>query len=152
VGFEDVRRVRAITGAGSVMIATAAEANPTVFSSHPLTDLEDTFILPYLHLFKYLDNYWVSTNFCVSQFRGRRSANKALRNAIIEAKSYADFAALVKDWTGSDESAAIKASIDARATAPPILLPRWMTVPSRRSQRRTCCYRSLTKRQSTPPV
>ena len=32
------------------MIATAAEANPTVFSPHPLTDLEDTFILPYLRL------------------------------------------------------------------------------------------------------
>jgi tRNA-dihydrouridine synthase 2 len=50
VGFEDARRIRAITGADSVMIATASEANPTVFSPHPLGDLEDTFILPYLRL------------------------------------------------------------------------------------------------------
>jgi tRNA-dihydrouridine synthase 2 len=50
VGFEDARRIRAITGADSVMIATAAEANPTVFSPTPLTNLEDTFILPYLRL------------------------------------------------------------------------------------------------------
>ena len=54
VGFEDARRIRAITGADSVMIATAAEANPTVFSPHPLTDLEDTFILPYLRLVRYI--------------------------------------------------------------------------------------------------
>ena len=50
VGFEDARRIRAVTGADSVMIATAAEANPTVFSPTPLTNLEDTFIRPYLRL------------------------------------------------------------------------------------------------------
>lgn len=50
VGFEDARRIRAITGADSVMIATAAEANPSVFSPTPLTNLEDNFILPYLRL------------------------------------------------------------------------------------------------------
>ena len=42
---------------------------------------------------------------------------------MIKAKGYADLDALVKDWTGSDEFAAIKAAIDTRATAPPILLP-----------------------------
>ncbi|KAN0136038.1 hypothetical protein V8E53_006199 [Lactarius tabidus] len=110
VGFEDARRIRAITGADSVMIATAAEANPAVLSPHPLTDLEDTFILPFLRLCKYLDNRWASTKFCISQFKGRKSANTALRNAIT-------------DWTGSNEFDAIKAVIDARATAPPILLP-----------------------------
>jgi tRNA-dihydrouridine synthase 2 len=50
IGFEDARRIRAITGADSVMIAAAAEANPSVFSPTPLTNLEDTFILPYLRL------------------------------------------------------------------------------------------------------
>ncbi|KAF8256780.1 hypothetical protein EI94DRAFT_1774852 [Lactarius quietus] len=90
VGIEDAPRIRPITGVNSVMIATAAEANPT---------------------------------FCVSQFKGRKSANKALRSAVIKAKSYADLDALVKDWTGSDEFAAIKAAIDARATAAPILHP-----------------------------
>jgi tRNA-dihydrouridine synthase 2 len=46
-----------------------------------------------------------------------------LRNAIIKAKGYANLDALVKDWTGSEEFDAIKVAINARATAPPILLP-----------------------------
>jgi tRNA-dihydrouridine synthase 2 len=50
VGLEDARRIRAITGADSVMIASAAEANPSVFSPTPLTNLEDDLILPYLRL------------------------------------------------------------------------------------------------------
>ncbi|KAI0296327.1 hypothetical protein B0F90DRAFT_1819999 [Multifurca ochricompacta] len=140
VGFEDARRIRSITGADSVMIATAAEANPTVFSPTPLTNLEETFILPYLRLVrvlslstwsargrnitcKYLDNHWASTKFCVSQFKARKSANKALREAVIKAKGYTDLDALVGTWTGDEEFTAIKASIEARATAPPILLP-----------------------------
>jgi len=50
VGYEDALRIRTVTGADSVMIATAAEANPTVFSPTPLSSLEETFILPYLRL------------------------------------------------------------------------------------------------------
>ncbi|KAH9988202.1 hypothetical protein BJV77DRAFT_1061460 [Russula vinacea] len=123
VGFEDARRIRAITGADSVMIATAAEANPSVFSPTPLTNLEDNFILPYLRLCKFLDNKWASTKFCVSQFKGRKSANKKLREAVVKAKGYADLDALVGPWTGSDEFAAIKAALDARASAPPVLHP-----------------------------
>jgi hypothetical protein len=65
----------------------------------------------------------MSTKFCISQFKGRKTANKALRNAIIKAKGYANLDALVKDWTGSDEFDAIKAAIETRVTAPPILLP-----------------------------
>ncbi len=34
------------------MTATAAEANPTVFSPHPLADVEDAFILPYLRFMR----------------------------------------------------------------------------------------------------
>ncbi|KAN0136043.1 hypothetical protein V8E53_006204 [Lactarius tabidus] len=88
-----------------------------------LSDLEDTFALPYLHLCEYLDDHCALTKFCISQFKGRKSANKALRNAAIKPVGYADLDALVKDWTGNDEFDAIKAAIDARATAPPILLP-----------------------------
>ena len=65
----------------------------------------------------------MSTKFCISQLKSRKSANEALRNAIIKAKGYSDLDALVKDWTGGEEFAAIKTSIEARATAPPILLP-----------------------------
>ena len=65
----------------------------------------------------------MSTEFCISQLKSRKSADKALRNVIIKAKGYSDLDALVKDWTGGNEFAAIKTSIEARATAPPILLP-----------------------------
>ena len=54
VGFEDVRRICAITGEDSFMVATAG-GEPNVFSPYySLTDLEDTFILPYLHLVRFL--------------------------------------------------------------------------------------------------
>ncbi|KAF8259476.1 hypothetical protein EI94DRAFT_1773923 [Lactarius quietus] len=82
VGFEDARRIRALTGADSVMIATAAEANPTVFSPHPLTTSRTRSFYPTSASYcKYLDNHWASTKFCISQFKGRKSANKALRSA-----------------------------------------------------------------------
>jgi hypothetical protein len=63
-------RIHVITGADSVMIATAAETNPTVFSPDPLTDLEDTIVLPYLRLVRaatrslltvYSANIWIIT-------------------------------------------------------------------------------------------
>ncbi|KAH9973358.1 tRNA-dihydrouridine synthase 2 [Lactifluus volemus] len=123
VGLEDARRIRAITGADSVMIASAAEANPSVFSPTPLTNLEDDLILPYLRLCKYLDNHWASTKFCISQFKGRKSANKALREAVVKAKGYSDLDALVKPWTGSNVFSVIRAAIDARAMSPPVLIP-----------------------------
>jgi len=67
VSFEDAKRVRKVTGvfpltapgitliiltkgAHSVMIATAAESNPSCFSSTPLTDVEDTLIPAYIRL------------------------------------------------------------------------------------------------------
>jgi len=78
---------------------------------------------------KFLDNHWASTKFCVSQFKGRKAANKALREAVIKAKGYSDLDALVEPWTGSDEFAAIKAAIDARAIAPPVLLPADLNTP-----------------------
>ncbi|KAG6333148.1 hypothetical protein ID866_5944 [Astraeus odoratus] len=49
-GWEDAKRVKNITGASSVMIATAAEANPSCFSSIPLQDVESTLIPSYLRL------------------------------------------------------------------------------------------------------
>jgi tRNA-dihydrouridine synthase 2 len=115
--------------------STAAEANPTVFSPHPFFDLKDTFVFPYLCIVRaashpqikllteYSDNIWMTTTtFYISQFKGCKSANKALRNAIIKAKGYADLDALVKDWTGNKEFTAVKAVIDAHTTAPPTLL------------------------------
>ena len=68
LGFDDAKRVREATGAllgcvknrrdmlmcssgaHSVMIATAAESNPSCFSPTPLVDLEKTLVPPYLRL------------------------------------------------------------------------------------------------------
>ena len=73
VSFEDAKRIREITGASacpplemtshitiqgahSVMIATAAEANPSCFSPSPLNDLEETLIPAYMRLVR--SNYY----------------------------------------------------------------------------------------------
>lgn len=101
------------------MIATAAEANPTVFSAHPYTDLETTFIPSYVRLGKYLNNHWSSTKFCASQFRGEhskgnRASQTAMKNAITHAKGYDDLDELVGPWTGEQVFAEIVEAIEAR--------------------------------------
>ncbi len=48
--WEDAKRVRAATGAHSVMIARGAESNPSCFSSEPLKDVEVTLSPAYLRL------------------------------------------------------------------------------------------------------
>ncbi|KAI0315330.1 hypothetical protein OF83DRAFT_1027875, partial [Amylostereum chailletii] len=128
IGYDDARRIRSMTGADSVMIATAAESNPTIFSSTPLTDLEETFIPPYVRLAKYLDNHWASTKFCVSQFKGphvrtTKAATRHIRDAIVKARGYADVESVFAPWTGEEEFRAIAQAIEAREKNPPILFP-----------------------------
>ncbi|KAI0706259.1 FMN-linked oxidoreductase [Cerioporus squamosus] len=129
LGYEDSKRVREVTGAHSVMIATAAEANPTCFSPTPLKDLELTFVPSYIRLGKYLGNHWSSTKFCATQFQGRhentsRNELKALRETIVRAKGYEDMETLVAPWTGEQEFAEIVKAIESRGgqRAPPIPL------------------------------
>jgi tRNA-dihydrouridine synthase 2 len=50
IGWEDAKRVRAVTGAHSVMIARGAESNPSCFSPSPLKDVERTLWPSYLRL------------------------------------------------------------------------------------------------------
>ena len=54
-----------------------------------------------------------------------QSAKNALRNA----KGYADLSALVQDWTDNDKMATIKASTATRATVPHILPPAMGSTP-----------------------
>lgn len=49
-GWEDAKRVRAVTGANSVMIARGAESNPSCFSSTPLEDVETNLVPAYLRV------------------------------------------------------------------------------------------------------
>jgi tRNA-dihydrouridine synthase 2 len=50
LGWEDAKRVRSVTGAHSVMIARAAESNPSCFSADPLKDVERNLWPAYLRL------------------------------------------------------------------------------------------------------
>ncbi|KAL4250289.1 tRNA-dihydrouridine(47) synthase [NAD(P)(+)] [Abortiporus biennis] len=93
--YDDAKRIRALTGAHSAMIARAAEANPTVFAQTPYMNLEKTFIPSYLRITKYLDNHWASTKFCSSQFygthdKGKQPDLKAYKHLLNKARSYED--------------------------------------------------------------
>ncbi|KAF9447040.1 tRNA-dihydrouridine synthase 2 [Macrolepiota fuliginosa MF-IS2] len=122
-GWEDAKRVRTVTGAHSVMIARAAEANPTCFSDKPLVDLDKTLVPSYFRLSKYLDNYWGLTKFCVAQFKGDRVNTKKadstkIRQTLSQSKGYDAMTDYVGEWTGEDE---MKQIIDAIETDPPRL-------------------------------
>ncbi|KAK0466185.1 uncharacterized protein EV420DRAFT_1617508 [Desarmillaria tabescens] len=116
---EDAKRVRETTGAHSVMIARAAEANPTCFSNTPLTDVEQTLVPDYLRLSRYLNNHWSLTKFCVSQFKGHhvnytKKQEHALREAIVKSRSFDEVENIVGSWTGEQVFQDIAAAIEAR--------------------------------------
>lgn len=136
-GREDAKRIRDLTGefnregyaityipihcsgADSVMIATAAESNPSCFSATPLRDVESTLSPAYMRLCKYLDNHWASTKFCVTQFKGTRSeVSKTdaheLKARIAKAKGYEDIEDIVGSWTGEEEFKEISRIVEAR--------------------------------------
>ncbi|KAI3604824.1 trna-dihydrouridine synthase 2 [Moniliophthora roreri] len=119
LGASDVQRVRDATGAHSVMIARAAEANPSAFSLIPLTDVHQTLVPAYLRLAKYLDNHWSLTKFCASQFKGtfttsNKNEEKRIREAVVRARSFEDVASIVGEWTGEEEFKEIAKVIEAR--------------------------------------
>ncbi|KAG2048840.1 FMN-linked oxidoreductase [Suillus hirtellus] len=118
-GREDAKRIRDFTGADSVMIATAAESNPSCFSATPLRDVESTLSPSYVRLCKYLDNHWASTKFCVTQFKGTRLAVSKtdaheLKSRIAKAKGYEDLEDIVGSWTGEEEFNEISRIVEAR--------------------------------------
>ncbi|KAH8094636.1 hypothetical protein BXZ70DRAFT_1033900, partial [Cristinia sonorae] len=125
LGWEDAKRIRELTaGADSVMIATAAESNPTVFSPSPLTDLPQTLLPPYIRLCKYLNNHWSSTKFCSVQFSGpnvtmTRAQAKEITSRLAKCKDYDSIADLVEPWTGEEEFAEIVKAIEARRNRRP---------------------------------
>ncbi|KZV66563.1 FMN-linked oxidoreductase [Peniophora sp. CONT] len=129
VGYEDARKIRAITGADSCMIATAAESNPSVFSPTPLADLEQTLIPSYLRLSKFLNNHWASTKFSVSQFKGTHKAttkasSKQVREGIIKARRYEDVDSIVGSWSGEEELRTIeRVVLERERNGPPLCLP-----------------------------
>ncbi|KAK7063644.1 tRNA-dihydrouridine synthase 2 [Favolaschia claudopus] len=119
LGAEDAKRIRELTGAHSVMIARAAEANPSCFSVNPLVDLESTLCPAYLRVAKYLDNHWGSTKFCVSQFKAKhvnldKAAQKRYRGILHSTKGYDGLEEIVGSWLGEEDFAEIVKAIEAR--------------------------------------
>ncbi|KAJ7146391.1 hypothetical protein C8R44DRAFT_600643 [Mycena epipterygia] len=118
-GAEDAKRIRNLTGAHSVMIARAAESNPSCFSPVPLIDVEKTLCPAYLRVAKYLNHNWGLTKFCVSQFKGKhveltKSAQKHYRQLLNGTKGFDGLEEIVGAWTGEEDFGAIVKTIEAR--------------------------------------
>ncbi|KXN85685.1 tRNA-dihydrouridine(20) synthase [NAD(P)+] [Leucoagaricus sp. SymC.cos] len=131
LGWEDAKRVREVTGAHSVMIARAAEANPTCFSDTPLVDLDKTLVPSYFRLAKHFDHNWGLTKFCVAQFKGERVTVKKqeatkLRQLLSQSKRFDAIKEVVGEWTGSDE---MKAIVEAIEKNPPRLRRMYLPNP-----------------------
>lgn len=121
------------------MIATAAESNPTCFSTAPLTDLIKTFTPGYVRLVgslenlcsmhvlinfyqcRHLDNHFSSTKFCSMSFKGgsktmKKSERQELQLKLHKAKKYDDLNGFVGNiWNGEEEMKEIARAIDSRA-------------------------------------
>ncbi|CAE6387019.1 unnamed protein product [Rhizoctonia solani] len=98
-GAPAAQEIRDRTGATSVMMARAAEANPSCFDvSRPVRDAELEIMPEYLRLAKYLDNHFSNTKFCVQQFNSPntpessealpKAARKAFHQRISQTKNY----------------------------------------------------------------
>ncbi|KAJ4470919.1 hypothetical protein J3R30DRAFT_3531844 [Lentinula aciculospora] len=120
LGVEDAKRVREVTGAHSVMIARAAESNPSCFSKTPLTDVHETLVPAYLRLSKYLDNNWSLTKFCLSQFKSPhtksngKAEDKRVRETIVKSRSFDDVVGIAGGWTGEEDFKEIVRAIETR--------------------------------------
>ncbi|KAG7089721.1 hypothetical protein E1B28_011376 [Marasmius oreades] len=128
LGASDAKRVLEMTGAHSVMIARAAELNPSAFSMTPLTDIHQTLIPAYLRLSRYIDNHWSLTKFCVSQFKGgfttsSKAEEKRVREAVVKARSFDDVAEIAGSWTGEDDFRDIVKVIESRPSGINLHLP-----------------------------
>ncbi|KAJ3739783.1 hypothetical protein DFH05DRAFT_1530051 [Lentinula detonsa] len=123
LGAQDAERIREVTGAHSVMIARAAESNPTCFSKTPLADIHETLVPAYLRLSKYLDNNWSLTKFCLSQFKSPhtkpngKAEEKRIRETIVKSRSFDDVADIAGGWTGEEDFEEIVRAIEAREGA-----------------------------------
>ncbi|KAG8895955.1 hypothetical protein FRB99_000248, partial [Tulasnella sp. 403] len=103
--------VRTLTGCDSVMIATAAESNPSCFRSGPLADAVSEVVPKYTRLAHYLDNAWGNSKHCLAQFKSPpdvappgqdKSAKKNFRELLSKAKKYDDLADFVGGLEGGE--------------------------------------------------
>ncbi|KAL1752059.1 hypothetical protein FB107DRAFT_220711 [Schizophyllum commune] len=118
-GYEDAKRIREMTGCDSVMIARAAESNPSCFSPTPLVDVEKTLYPAYIRVAKYVNNPWPLTKFCVGQFKGAhietcKKGTVDLRTQISKANNYDKVEDIAGGWTGEEDYKEIVRIIESR--------------------------------------
>lgn len=117
-GLSDASRIREITGADGVMVATKAEENPSCFSE-PMAGV-DELVIRYLKIVssphayqglrklirqkaKYTSHAFGNTKHCISAFKSapglvnQKATLKALRNEIARAKDYSALESLVRE-------------------------------------------------------
>lgn len=137
-GWSDALKIREITGADGVMVATKAEENPSCFSEK-MAGVEEL-VIRYLKIAKYLSNGFGNTKHCISAFKSapglvnQKATLKTLRNEIARAKDYPALQPLVREgynlgraenhssldefneetWGGDDEVKEIVKSIESR--------------------------------------
>ncbi|KAG9106287.1 hypothetical protein FRC07_008882 [Ceratobasidium sp. 392] len=98
-GAAAAQEIRDTTGVTSVMLARAAEANPSCFdASRPSRDADLEMIPEYLRLAKYIDHPFGNTKHCIQQFNSpstpesrkalSKEDRKVFRQRISQAKSY----------------------------------------------------------------
>ncbi|KAF8320897.1 FMN-linked oxidoreductase, partial [Clavulina sp. PMI_390] len=95
---DDAVRLRDVTGAHSVMIATAAEKNLSCFAPGPLVDAESVLAPAYISLARYINNPWGNSKHCLSQFSspgtsndsivGRKASLRDFKQRLAQAKGY----------------------------------------------------------------
>ncbi|KAB5592040.1 TRNA-dihydrouridine synthase [Ceratobasidium theobromae] len=117
-GAAAAQEIRDSTGATSVMLARAAESNPSCFdTSRPVRDAELEMIPEYLRLAKYLGNQFGNTRYCIQQFSSpstpesrqalSKDARKAFRQQISQARSYEMLGQVIPGGGGLDGGEAI---------------------------------------------
>lgn len=77
-GWPNREKIRQMTGASSIMLARAAERNPSVFASTGLVCNITEVVPRLLRLARYIDNPWGNTKFLLNQFKPT-SVSKARR-------------------------------------------------------------------------
>ncbi|KAH7098752.1 FMN-linked oxidoreductase [Auriculariales sp. MPI-PUGE-AT-0066] len=114
-GFGDAMRLRELTGADSVMVATAAENNPSCFNREPVLDIERNLMPGYIRMARYLDNHFGSTKHCIIQFKSAKgpahesgilpkAERHPIKQTLAHSKSYTDLKDIITLDGGSWES------------------------------------------------
>ena len=124
-GWSNWERIRSETGADSVMLARAAERNPSVFLPEGPRGTVEEVIPKLLNISQYIDNPWGNTKFLLSQFKPSpapissmsKQERKDASQAVAQCKSIADIAGKlgIEVGKGKEVMAIISKKIEERS-------------------------------------